>query len=160
MGKRVTNVVQIKNLYSNWEDALKGFLFFKQAQGISKTTLNDYKRHVEYFFKRYPDSWSDGKLKPFILDYFSDNLKPASYNLRLIYLKAFFTWCVKEKYLQENPLSGFVKRKATGKIVDVPEDILQQLLSLPNKKTFDGIRDYALLIFTLDTGCRPKEALS
>ncbi len=70
MGKRVTNVVQVKNLNSNWEDALKGFLFFKQAQGISKTTLNDYKRHAEYFFKRYPDSWNDGKLKPSILDYF------------------------------------------------------------------------------------------
>jgi integrase len=31
---------------------------------------------------------------------------------------------------------------------------------LPNKKTFAGLRDYALILLILDTGIRPKEAFS
>ncbi|GBF34672.1 site-specific recombinase XerD [Desulfocucumis palustris] len=31
---------------------------------------------------------------------------------------------------------------------------------MPNQKTFPGLRDYALLLIQLDTGIRPKEALS
>jgi integrase len=35
-----------------------------------------------------------------------------------------------------------------------------KLLSLPNKNTFSGLRDYCLILLTLDTGIRPKEALN
>ncbi|WP_207744497.1 tyrosine-type recombinase/integrase [Desulfallas sp. Bu1-1] len=31
---------------------------------------------------------------------------------------------------------------------------------MPNKKTFAGLRDYALILLILDTGIRPKEAFS
>ncbi|RYD05022.1 hypothetical protein N752_11705 [Desulforamulus aquiferis] len=37
---------------------------------------------------------------------------------------------------------------------------MQQLLTLPNQKTFSGLRDFALIMLTLDTGIRPKEAFS
>ena len=40
-----------------------------------------------------------------------ENIKPATYNLRLVYLRAFFQWCIEEGYLTvENPLKSF-KRK-------------------------------------------------
>ncbi|WP_372237770.1 tyrosine-type recombinase/integrase [Paenibacillus sp. P46E] len=38
--------------------------------------------------------------------------------------------------------------------------MLIKLLSLPKRDTFVGLRDYALILLTLDTGIRPKEALS
>ena len=44
--------------------------------------------------------------------------------------------------------------------MEVDVEVLKKLLSLPDKKTFAGYRDYALMIFTLDTGIRPGEALS
>lgn len=75
-------------------------------------------------------------------------------------MRAFFQWCVNEDYLVENPLKGFKKRKAQPRAVDVPEDILQRLLKLPDTTTFAGLRDYVLILFTLDTGIRPKEATS
>jgi len=31
---------------------------------------------------------------------------------------------------------------------------------MPDKTTFAGLRDYTMLLLTLDTGIRPKEALS
>lgn len=30
---------------------------------------------------------------------------------------------------------------------------------LPNKRTYAGLRDYALILFQLDTGARPGEVL-
>ena len=159
MGKRVTKLAQSNQSICTWKDALNSFIFFKQAQGISKITLNDYKRHGEYFFNRFAESWQTDILKTSLMEYLSDEIKPATYNLRLIYLKAFFQWCVSEGYLIENPLNNFKKQKAQGRIVDIPEDSLKKLLSLPNCTTFAGLRDYALILFTLDTGIRPKEAL-
>jgi len=90
----------------------------------------------------------------------SDNIKPATYNLRQVYLKAFFEWSIAEGYLNENPLEGLKKRKAQERIVDVPEDILTKLLKLTDSNTFTGVRDHSLIIFTLDCGIRPKEAIS
>lgn len=86
----------------------------------------------------------------------SDNIKPATYNIRRAYLKTFFQWSIDEGYIDENPLEGFKKRKTQGRIIDVPKDILTKLLKLPNIKTFAGLRDYSLIVFTLDTGVRPK----
>lgn len=75
-------------------------------------------------------------------------------------MKAFFEWAVREQYVEENPLTDFKKRKAQPRIVDLAEENLQKLMVLPNQATFAGLRDFALLMFTLDTGIRPKEAIS
>lgn len=161
MGKKLTKLQQQQQHSSiSWKDALQNFLFFKQAQGISKTTMGDYKRHANYFFSRYPDSWNSSTFKTCIMEYMSDSIKPATFNLRLIYLRTFFDYCINEGYLQENPLKDFKKRKAQGRVVDISEDTLQRLLTLPDQNSFAGLRDYALLMFELDTGVRPKEALS
>jgi len=160
MTKKLTKLKDDTHSSCKWQEALQSFLFLKQAQGIGKTTLNDYKRHVEYFFNRYPTAWQSSTLRNSIMKYMSDEIMPATFNLRLIYLKAFFEWSVKEKHLEENPLKDFKKRKAQARIVDIAEDTLQKLIVLPNCSTFAGLRDYALLMFTLDTGIRPKEALS
>lgn len=160
MSKRQRKVTAQNQQCITWEDALQGFLFWKKAQGISKTTYDDYKRHVTYFFNRYPIGLLNATLKQSAIEYLSDDIKPATYNLRLIYLKAFFQWCVNEGYISTNPLAGLKARKTQSRIVNVNEDILQKLLSLPDKSTYAGLRDYVLLMFTLDTGLRPKEAMS
>jgi len=79
---------------------------------------------------------------------------------RLAYLKQFFTWCMREGIITENPLAGFRKRKDSGRVVNLDTETLQRLLTLPDKRTFAGLRDYALILLTLDTGIRPKEAFS
>ena len=94
------------------------------------------------------------------MEYMSQPVKPATYNLRLTYLKVFFQWCVGEGYIVQNPLIGFKKRKAEGKTINISVDTLQKLINLPDKKTFAGFRDYALILLTLDCGIRPKEAFS
>ena len=86
--------------------------------------------------------------------------KPAYFNLKLIYLRTFIIWCVKVGIYVDNPLIGIKKRKAENRIVNLEEMTLRELTTLPKRETFAGLRDYCLILLTLDTGIRPTEALS
>jgi len=141
------------------QKALERFLLVKKAAGLSETTLEDYRRHVNYFFRRYPEAWDDqDELKEATLRHISEANQPATRNLRLIYLRAFLKWCKQEGYIAENPLENIKPKKAQPRIVDIPVEKLKELLELPDQRTFAGLRDYALILFQLDTGIRPKEA--
>ncbi|MBB3109094.1 site-specific recombinase XerD [Paenibacillus phyllosphaerae] len=145
-----------------WQEALEQFMFFKKAQGISQQTISDYKQHVNQFFNRYPNaSSSEELLKVGLYEYFAqDDIKAATFNNRLVYIRTFLNWCYSENMISENPLRGFKKRKDSGRVVNIDLDTLRKLLSLPDKNTYAGLRDYTLMLLTLDSGIRPKEAFS
>ncbi len=149
-----------KTVPATWQDALQQFLWFKNAQGLSDTTIADYRKHVSLFFKRHPEAYNPANLKAAVLSYMADNVKPATFNLRLTYLGAFFDWAVREGIFPENPLKGIKRRKADPRIVQLDVETLRELLKLPDTNTFAGLRDYALILLTLDTGIRPKEAFA
>ncbi|MBX6395274.1 MAG: tyrosine-type recombinase/integrase [Alicyclobacillaceae bacterium] len=143
-----------------WKDAFQEFLFTKQAEGRSSRTLEDYKSHVPAFFHEHPDTWAGlprlktGGRRPFC----QSAGQVSHYNLRREYLKAFFSWCVREEYLPKNPVDGITKRKNDGNPRNLDEDTLKRLLELPDRSTYAGLRDYALILLQLDTGIRPGEA--
>lgn len=151
---------------STWVEILESFMYYKRVQGLSDRTLQDYNNHINYFFKHHPYAWGDYngvnelKLKSELFEYLSRDVKPATFNLRLMYLKSFLQYAVDEGYIKSNPLVQFKKRKAEVRVVELPEDILAKLLNIPDKKTYSGLRDYTLILFILDTGTRPSEALS
>lgn len=148
-----------KRLPDTWQDALGDFLTRKQGQGIAPRTLNDYKEYVTRFFARYPEAWDPDMTCKCVLEYMAQDIAPATFNLRRVYLKAFFSWCVQEGIFPQNPFHDIRKMKDVGKIPHLPEEVLQKLLTLPDRKTFAGLRDYALITLTLTAGIRPGEAL-
>lgn len=150
-------VFSISKIDISPSEALEEFLLLKKAQGNSDTTLNDYKYHVTTFFKRC-QGWE--KVATEINHYLAEKVMPATYNIRLKYLRIFLEWCTTEGYIIKNPIKNWKYKKAEDRIVDIPEDVLKQLLNAPNKKSFVGLRDYTLIVLTLDTGIRPKEAMS
>jgi integrase len=153
--KRIESIIS-----SNWRDYLDDFLLIKKVDGLRERTINDYIYHVTLFFKNYPDALNDySKLSSSIREYFLKKCAPATFNVRRLYLKAFFSYLTKENILSSNPIN-FHKRKDEPRIVNVTEEILRKLLTLPNKNTFTGLRDYCLILLTLDTGIRPKEAFN
>lgn len=158
--KRLTRISPV-GIASSWEELLYDFITYKRVQGISEQTASDYERHVKLFFKRYPDSWeSPNQLKTGLHDYLREEIKPATFNNRLVYLRTFFKWCVENEFLNENPIANIKKRKDEGRVVNIDAEVLRKLLDMPDQKTFTGLRDYALILLTLDSGIRPKEALS
>lgn len=162
-GKRKTRVLKLnQQIVISWEKALDEYLLWKKAEGRSARTIRDYSYHVKLFFKRHPEASLNDyiNLKACLTGYMSEDVKPAYYNNKLVYLKTFFAWCVKESLLAENPLQDLKRRKADSRIVQVDVNVIKRLLDLPDKSTYSGLRDYALLLLQLDTGIRPKEALS
>ncbi|MBC9786369.1 site-specific integrase [Heliobacterium chlorum] len=67
---------------------------------------------------------------------------------------------VDQGQLKQNPLEGIKKKRQTNRIVHIDDEVLSQLLELPDKSTFSGLRDYALLMTSIDTGARPGELLA
>ena len=153
----MSKVVKIRQDQVTPSDALKQHLLLKRAQGSAETTLENYEYHISRFF-RNDNTWEN--LSDRLFEYMSDPLKPNAYNVRLRYLKSFFAWSYAEGFIKKDPLKGWKVRKAESRIVDIPESILQKLLEAPDQKTFSGLRDYAIILLQLDTGIRPKEALT
>lgn len=159
--KRLTSIVPRGK--DAWQDVLKAFLTYKAAEGIAPRTQKDYRYHVTLFFTRYPDAWGDeAALRQAVLEYLAESAKLAAdtYNTRRKCLHAFFRWCIGEGILQADPTEGLKAKKTEGRVRDIPEDVLQRLLALPDRSTYTGLRDYCLLLLTLDTGIRPSEALA
>lgn len=159
----MARIKQIKNTKAVvWTEALTQFLFWKKAQGVSEQTRKDYEQHVRLFFKRYSNSFETIEhLKNNLFEYLGqENIKPCTYNNRLVYLRTFLNWCVEQEILDSNPVKSLKKRKDEGRIVNIDQEVLIKLLTIPNKDTFVGLRDFALILLTLDTGIRPKEALA
>ena len=157
-------IVLFNEKFASWEEALEAFILFRKAEGYSKRTIEDYRYHITHLFKECPEAWDPtcpGKARAAVLSYLAqDGIAPATFNLRLYYIKAFFSWLVEEGAFPENPARGIKRRKTEPRIVQHSAEILTKLLKLPDKSTYCGRRDYALLCLSIDTAIRPGEALS
>lgn len=144
------------------DEAFVQFINWKKANNLSEQTILDYTTHMNLLFKRLPDATlSYEHLEKSVYKHLGqENIKPATYNNRLVYLRTFFKWCKEQGVLSDNPLGGFNKRKDEGRVVQIDESVLSDLLQLPDQSTYAGMRDYALLLIFLDSGKRPKEAFS
>ncbi|WP_310849650.1 tyrosine-type recombinase/integrase [Acetomicrobium sp.] len=161
---QTSRVVLFKEVFCSWEDALEAFVLFKKAEGYSSRTIKDYRYHVALLFRECPQAWSPqdaNKTRMAVLSYLGqDGIAPATFNIRRKYLKAFFSWLADEGAYTGNPLEGIRTRKAEPRIVQHSAEILTKLLKLPDKTTYCGKRDYALLCLSIDTAIRPSEALA
>jgi len=145
----------------SWNEYLSEFITAKKVQGLRERTIIDYQKNIHRFFQRYPDCLDDyHQLCHCVSEYFAvSNISPATFNIWRAYLKCFFSYLVGEGVIPKNPIT-FLKRKDEGKARNIPQDVLMEFLKLPDKRTFTGLRDYCLILLTLDTGIRPGEALS
>lgn len=132
----MARINQIKNTKAVvWTEALTQFLFWKKAQGVSEQTRKDYEQHVRLFFKRYSNSFETMEhLKNKFFEYLGqENIKPCTYNNRLVYLRTFINWCVEQGMLDSNPVKSLKKRKDEGRVVNIEQDVLIKLLTIPIK---------------------------
>lgn len=146
----------------NWQEIIDDFLLFKQAQGLAERTIADYEYHTSLFFEKYPEIKTYDALEKNVLKYFAQTSRLAvgTFNIRRKYLNTFFRWCVSQGVIPANPIRHIKIRKDEGRIRPIPEDTLKELIELPDKKTYVGLRDYTLILLSLDTGIRPSEALA
>lgn len=148
---------------TTWETALNAFISFKTLQGISPRAQHDYRLLLSRFYTLYPQAWESGLA---LRDSFTEwttaaPIAPDTFNHRFNALRAFWQYCTDEgiRPAESNPFRGIKRRPAPGKFADIDADKVKELLSMPDRKTWAGLRDYALILFSLDTAARPCEAL-
>ena len=76
-------------------------------------------------------------------------------------VKAFFSWCRRMGYVEENPFMRVPMVRREQKVIQpFTKDDLTTLLSACNPKTYVGSRMRAMILFLLDTGVRSSELVS
>ena len=145
---------------SQWQSVTAFFILYKQVSGLSSRTIRDYSEHLTSFFSQHPSALDPKESRSSVLSYLSGDMAPATYNLRRAYLRCFWNWLVSEGIATRNPVDGLPSRKAEPRIVKTDIDDIRKVLDSLPTDTWNGLRDFALLMLQIDTGIRPGEALS
>jgi site-specific recombinase XerD len=141
------------------------FFSFKKSQGLADRTLEDYVDTFDEFKNYYPGpEINEDIIEMKLYEYFTPKATkaPATFNRPYSNLLCFFSWCQRKGYLKCNPLvnTELKKKRDEGTLRHVDENILKLLIASFDLTTYSGLRNYALIILTLDTGIRPNEALN
>ncbi|MGI6784892.1 MAG: tyrosine-type recombinase/integrase [Aminivibrio sp.] len=150
-----------RNIPRTWEECLSRFLAVRRREGAAERTLLGYKQIVTLLFTRYPAAW--GATAVDCLDEFlsQPGISPATHNNRLKVLRPFFEFAAREGAFNESPAAAFrYRRGETPRVVDHPLEDIKKILSVIGIDTFTRLRDTTLLLFSLDSGIRPSEALA
>lgn len=170
------------------EEAITEFLLAKQAERSSDRTLRDYKTHFRYFQSWLEMSHHSLRLVDITtkviheyISYMSNEkqhyddhptrsrrskpgtigLSPMTVNVRIRTLRSFFNWCYRNGKIRTNVVQDVKLQKVDqDTIIAFTSAQVKQLLSIPDRSTFSGFRDYVMMMMLLDTGLRVSELLS
>jgi integrase/recombinase XerD len=149
----------------SFQDSVRRFLLEGRYRNLSDTTLEFYRFHLLGFerfltashqsltFLSYPQ-----QVKKMITEMQEQMMAPDTMKGRIRTCRRFFrflypeeTWepiqipALKDRRFDENKLSCFT------------QDQIQAILEQPNQRTFNGYRDYVMMLVLLDTGIRLME---
>jgi len=181
-GQRSTTVVERADY--QLDDAFELFYNVKKAEGMRERTLADYRAHWRYF-REWVDTNYPGvtlnEITPSIAReyylYMADGrtkyegvegreiegqaLSPTTVAIRLRTLRTMFNFWSREKMIDMNPVANLRPPKEDEDEIEAfTDDQLRLLLAVPDRRTFAGFRDYALMMLLADTGLRINEALA
>lgn len=152
----------------DFEEAEKLFYSNERAKNRLPRTIAWHKENIHAFKKAMkeqniplnPTAITHRIIKNNLILYAIDKWgnQPQTVNMRLRTLKQFFSFLVDEGYLTENPAEKIETLKTKDTLIhSLSPDQIRKLLSIPDKKTFTGLRDYTLMLLLLDTGLRLSE---
>lgn len=146
------------------------FLLHLRSRNVSAATVKVYitsARQLGEYLKRNGGptdiAWLTSEhIERWLVSMSDEGRKPATLNARYGGLRQLFRWAVREGIIQDNPMASM-----QPPVVPEPETPIlteEQLTALlkagRRDKSFEGVRDDALLRVLLDTGVRRAELLS
>lgn len=148
------------------EDIFKEYKYYCQARNFTKKTMinkrQEYKQLKEYLiFNRgitKIESVTHHDLQSYVRQKQTKGLKPQSIVSMSKQVKAFFSWCVKEEYLQENPMDKVTLPKVPKKVLTgyTPDEV-ERMIDVFSNKTFLECRNKAIIAVMADCGLRSME---
>jgi site-specific recombinase XerD len=152
---------ELSEAIEDWEVSLN-------ARGMSPKTLETYLSSVDQM-KCFIETHglptdvafvTREHIELFLADLNRRGRKPATVHVRYRGIRTFFTWLhVSANAIASNPMANILPPVLPATPVELlTEDSIAALLTHVRKgKSFKGVRDYALLLFLLDTGARRAE---
>ena len=155
-----------------YPQSLKHFLVSKKIEGLSETTISNYKRTLETFFEcvNNPiEQITSQTVQTYLYNYsmttHGNNSLPSAHTMSQIQtvLSAFFSWCKKNGYTSKNPCESLGKIKYQKKEIDIlTEEQIKKLLDATQtlRNGTEQARARALVELFISTGLRVSEALN
>ena len=137
-------------------------------RNLSENTISSYvydiERFKEYLHEEYGLSLNEAK-KAHILTYLVNLQKKgkssSTISRTISALKNFFDFLKNEKQIKDNPaISIHSPKQIKKKISILTEEEINQLMLLPDKNTFKGIRDLAMLELMYSSGIKVSELIN
>lgn len=133
------------------------FMACKKMEGYAEGTLENYKDLLINFFSFVKKDVRDitvNDIRMFLYEYQKRrNVSNRTLDKYQTNLKAFFTWCFNEKYIERNVSASLKPIRYEEK----PRVALSQIELECVRNSCDNIRDRAILEFIYSTGCRVSE---
>jgi integrase/recombinase XerD len=148
------------------DSVLQEFLDYCRTKNLSPHTIGYYRDRLRQFLgfclNRLGvtdiNSVSSASVRAYLADAVDSDYPTATINHAIKAARAFFNYLVDEGRLQTSPLARTKLLRAERKIIQTfSTDHINRLLSECNRKTFVGLRDYAMMLTMLDTGLRVSE---
>jgi len=151
-------------------DLFDTFYQLKSMEGLSERSLKNYKNHMRYFTefieKEQPTNvvgCLDVELCRMYIHYmiYEKKLCNVSVNIRLRTIKAYLKWLYREEYI-DTDISSRIKllKEPKDPVKPLSDRNVLKMLKAPDMKTYDGFRDYTLMLLMLDCGVRVNEAVN
>jgi len=161
--------------------ARDSFLFECEAKGLSPHTIVFYRRYLDClgeFLNRAGVSAPSCVTRELLRTYVEEvrqrptfggrdrsdggrPVAPRTVNCHTVTVKAFFRYLTREGYLPADAAEGLTQMRQPQKVIGAfTQQQVRALLAQPNRTTFAGLRDHAVMLLLLDTGLRLNEAVS
>ena len=164
----------ITKVDQNFNDSLlewmEAFLIDRRAQNMAAGTIYFYQKKLQ-LFAQYCEGQvitqirqiTPNILRDYLLWLSSTGHNPGGVHACYRALKAFLRWFEEETELANwtNPINKVKQPKTPIEPLEpIPMKTIEALLKVCDKDTFHGSRDYAIILFLYDTGCRASELCS
>ncbi|HDR7395815.1 TPA: tyrosine-type recombinase/integrase [Bacillus toyonensis] len=139
------------------EEALNLFYIDCQLRNLRPHTIKYYRESLQTKIKPLVLMTEDD-IKNLIMEMQRRGLKVTTINAKLRAFKSFYNFLHKHKHIKKNPIADIKLLKQRKEVVPtLSKDQIKLLLSLCDRKTFVGVRDYTIMMLMLDTAIRVNE---
>lgn len=173
--KRRENPAQQRQF--NYGQTVELFIDDKRLQKRSERTIQTYKQTLGHFAKYCADNGYTGAEDDCVREYVrwmtfektkwddhptnhSDvvGVSARSVNNALRILRVFYNWAVKKRLIGDSPAHGVELQSEDIETFEIFSDAeIESLLATPRRRTYTGLRDYAMMALMTDTGMRIGE---
>lgn len=148
----------------NHEEYLEEYqLYLESERRLSPHTIRAYLQDVRAFIKEskiqnLSEAEETKAFFTFVQKKRERGVQDRSILRMMISLRQFFSFLLKEGWIQSNPLAFFELPKIEKTLPNcLSEEQVEQLLTMPNSREKVGVRDYAILLLLYATGIRVSE---